>query len=140
MSTSTDNREAPVQPRQLLNKYLSSRNISPVRSALVRCGVKRLYKQEGKQIIDATLKEIEPQDHDHLFLSISQSYASSTVHLDSTLTEAIKECYVKADHSSTRRQILPIVADKTLKRASQIYQDIATTSQETTALFTGEVL
>ena len=34
-STSADNSEAPVQPRQLLNKYLASRDISLVRSALL---------------------------------------------------------------------------------------------------------
>ena len=34
------------------------------------------------------------------------------MHLDSTLMEAIKECYVNAEHWSTRRQILSIVADK----------------------------
>ena len=34
------------------------------------------------------------------------------MHLDFTLMEAIKECYVNVDHWSTRRQILSIVADK----------------------------
>ena len=34
------------------------------------------------------------------------------MNLDSTLMEAIKECYANADHWSTRRQILSVVADK----------------------------
>ena len=34
------------------------------------------------------------------------------MHLDSTLMEAIKECYFNAEHWSTRRQILSVVADK----------------------------
>ena len=63
-------------------------------------------------MIDATLEEIAPQDHDHLFRSFSQSYAISTMNLDSTLMEAIKECYANADHWSTRRQVLSVVADK----------------------------
>ena len=40
-------------------------------------------------MIDATLEEIAPQDHDHLFRSVGQSYAISTMNLDSTLMEAI---------------------------------------------------
>ena len=120
LSSSTDNRAASVhvQPRKLLNKYLASRDISPIRSALVTSWdeaserTRRHYKRKAKQIIEATLQEISPQDHDHLFLSVSRSYASSTVHLDSTLMEAIKECYVNVDHWSTRRQILAVVADK----------------------------
>ena len=116
-STSADNREAPVQPRQLLNKYRASRDISPVRSALLTPWdeaserTKRHYKRKAKQVIDATLEELAPQDHDHLFRSVSQVYAS-TMNLDSTLVEAIKECYANADHWSTRRQILSVVADK----------------------------
>ena len=70
-----------------------------------------IYKRKAKQVIDATLEEIAPQDHDHLFRSVSQVYAS-TMNLDSTLMEAIKECYANADHRSTRRQILSVVADK----------------------------
>jgi len=72
---------------------------------------KRHYKRKAKQVIDA-LEEIAPQDHDHLFRSVSQSYAISTMNLDSTLMEAIKECYANTDHWSTRRQILSVVADK----------------------------
>ena len=34
------------------------------------------------------------------------------MNLDSTLMEAIKECDANADHWSTRRQILSVVADK----------------------------
>ena len=34
------------------------------------------------------------------------------MHIDSTLMEAIKECYVNADHWSSRRQILSVLADK----------------------------
>lgn len=34
------------------------------------------------------------------------------MNLDSTLMEAIKECYAIADHWSTRRQILSVVVDK----------------------------
>lgn len=116
--TSADNREAPVQPRQLLNKYFASRDISPVQSALLTPWdeaserTKRHYKRNAKQVIDATLEEIAAQDHDHPFRAVSQSYASSAMNLDSTLMEAIKERYANADHWSTRRQILPFVADK----------------------------
>ena len=80
-------------------------------------------------MIDATLEEIAPQDHDHLFRSVGQSYAISTMNLDSTLMEAIKECYANADHWSTRRQILSVVADKISFKEIKtwIYQDIATT-------------
>ena len=113
-----------MQPRQLLNKYLASRDISPVRSALLTPWdeaserTKRHYKGEAKQVVDATLEEIAPQDHDHLFRSVSQSYASSTMNLDSTWMEAIKECYANADHWSTRRQILSVVADKMSMRGN----------------------
>lgn len=118
LSTPADNRESPVQPRQLLNKYLASRDISPVRSALVTPWdeaserTKRHYKRKAKQIINATLGEIAPQDHEQLLLSVSQSHPKTTVELDSTFMDAIKECYVNADHWSTRRQILSVVADK----------------------------
>ena len=117
-STSSEIGEAPIQPRQILNEYLASKDISPVRSTLITPWeeaserTKRHYKRKAKQIIDATLEEIAPQDHEQLFVSVSQSYASNTENVDSTLMEAIKECYINTDHWSTRRQILSIVADK----------------------------
>ena len=67
------------------------------------------------------------------------------MNLDSTWMEAIKECYANADHWSTRRQILSVVADKMSFKEIKtwipdLFQDIAKTSQDITVYFMEEVL
>jgi len=55
--------------------------------------------------------QIAPQNSEMLFSAI-QSSRKEEGNMDSTLLEALVECYENAGHWSTRRQILSIIADK----------------------------
>jgi len=72
----------------------------------------RHYIRKVKQAVFTTLEEIAPQNSDFLFNAIESSRREETSTLDTTLLEALIECYENASHWSTRRQILSIIADK----------------------------
>jgi hypothetical protein len=72
---------------------------------------KRLHTRKAKQVVNACLEEIAPLDHQHLLDTIVSSHRACS-NIDSTLLEALTECYNNASHWSTRRQILSIIADK----------------------------
>lgn len=104
-------------PREHLNEFLVSRDVSPIRHSLVTPWdaasdrTKRLHTRKAKQVVDACLKEIAPQDHQHLLESVVSAHRDCD-NIDYTLLEALTECYNNADHWSVRRQILSIIADK----------------------------
>ena len=54
---------------------------------------------------------IFPKDHQHLLDKVVNDHRACG-NIDSTLLEALTECYNNANHWSTRRQILSIIADK----------------------------
>jgi hypothetical protein len=109
----------PPKPatKVLLNQFLESRDVSPVRYSLVTPWedaaprTKRHHTRKAKQVVDACLQEIAPEDHQQLFDSVCQARASSQ-EFDSVLIDALAECYQNASHWSTRRQILSIISDK----------------------------
>ena len=109
--------ESSQTPRDHLNAFLATRDISPIRYTLATPWVeasgrtKRYHTRKAKQLVDACLEDIAPDDHQRLFDSICQDRATS-LDIDSTLLDAITECYNNATQWSTRRQILSIMADK----------------------------
>ena len=103
--------------RDHLNAFLASRDVSPIRHSLVTSWdsaserTKRLYTRKARQVVDACLQEIAPKDHQHLLDKVVNDHRACE-NIDSILLEALTECYNNANHWSTRRQILSIIADK----------------------------
>lgn len=117
--------EASVSSRQKLNAFLASRDISPIRHPLKKPWnsaakrTRRHHVRKAKQVVTAALAEIAPEDAENLWKSLikSKTFMESSTEeeedaLDVTLIDALAECYQNANHWSTRRQILSILADK----------------------------
>ena len=96
---------------------MALRDVSPIRHSLVTSWdsgserTKRLYTRKARQVVDACLQEIAPKDRQHLLDKVVNDHRACD-NIDSTLLEALTECYNNANHWSTRRQILSIIADK----------------------------
>lgn len=109
--------EKTVTPREKLNEFLASRDISPIRSTLetpwaeVSDRSKRRYTRKAQQTVNACLNEIAPEESEMLLSSLVKSKLEENT-IDTSLLECLAECYNNADHWSTRRQILSIMADK----------------------------
>ena len=109
--------EKTVTPREKLNKFLISRDISPIRHSLetpwaeASERTKRLYTRKVRQVVNACLDEIVPGETETLLSSLVKSELDESA-IDSSLMECLAECYNNADHWSSRRQILSIMADK----------------------------
>ena len=112
-----------VTPRESLNAFLVSRDVSPVRMVMktswhaaadrqVIHAIGKLSLRKARQVIHATLEEIAPENFEKLLRAVQESSMGGESDLDSTLLEALVECYYNADHWSNRRQILSIIADK----------------------------
>ena len=112
---------------ETLNKYLVSRDVSPVRSQLhiqwerASERTKRYYTRKAGQGVAAVVKDIAPNETGPLYRTLCSSDAlhkqlssdeDSEADVDETLMEALGECYQAASHWGTRRQILSIMADK----------------------------
>ena len=114
---SSFNEDTSRSSRDHLNTFLASRDISPVRHSLKTpwnessLSTKRYYIRKSKQAVEACLQEIASQDTEMLFSTLSQSLKTSS-NYSSALMDALVECYNIANHWSTRRQILSIMADK----------------------------
>jgi hypothetical protein len=110
--------------REKLNTFLESRDISPIRYQLktpwdsVLERTQRYHTRKAKQVVTAALEEIAPYDAENLWNSMAtsmntvQQFPQEKDRLDITLIDALSECYKNANHWSTRRQILSIMADK----------------------------
>ena len=108
--------------RDKLNKFLASGDISPVRSQLkmpwdmASDRTQRFHIRKAKQVVDAALGEIAPQDAEKLWISLVQSKVAAQQTndeaIDFKLADALAECYKNAEHWGSRRQILSIMADK----------------------------
>lgn len=110
-------KEKTVTPREKLNKFLISRDISPIRHSLetpwaeASERTERLYTTKLRQVVNACLDEIVPGETETLLSSLVKSGLEESA-IDSSLRECLAECYKNADHWSSRRQILSIMADK----------------------------
>lgn len=72
---------------------------------------KRHYIRKATQVVSTALQEISPQNA-HELLDAIKNTGKESDGMDSTLLEAIIECYENADHWSSQRQMLSIIADK----------------------------
>ena len=108
---------AEKSPREKLNEYLSSRDISPIRNILLTPWemasdrTKRLHLRKAQQVVHTCLEEIAPGESAQLFLHMHKRLETGS-NIDCSLMEALLECYNSAGHWSSRRQILFIIADK----------------------------
>ena len=81
---------------------------------------KRLHTRRARQVIDACLEEIAPQEKHNLLRIVCESQNTSE-NIDPILLEALVECYSNADHWGTRRQILSIIAGKVSFKDLQVW-------------------
>lgn len=104
-------------PKDILNSFLASRDVSPIRTSMATSWdaaagrTKRHYIRKAKQVVHAVLKEISPENSEQL-LGAMQSENKESDDMDSSLLEALVECYENADHWSSGRQFLSIIVDK----------------------------
>ena len=129
---------AVVKPRDHLNAFLAACDISLIRYSLATpwdeasARTKRPHTRRARQVIDACLEEIAPQEKHNLLRTVCESQ-NTNENIDPMLLEALVECCSNADHWGTRRQILSITADKvslkTFKCGYQISPDTGTTTQ-----------
>ena len=104
-------------PREKLNEFLASRDISPIRHSMrtpweeASERTKRLYTREAREAVNACLNEIAPDDSEMLLTSLMKCKSEESA-IDSSLMDCLTECYKNAVHWSARRQILSIMADK----------------------------
>ena len=109
--------EKSESPREKLNEFLASRDISPIRHSLDKPWIeasertKRHYTRKARQTVIACSNEIAPEDSEMLLSSLVKSKLEENT-IDFSLMERLTECYNNATHWSTRRQILSIMADK----------------------------
>ena len=104
--------------RELLNQFLASRDVSPVRSSLTipwdkaAERTKRYYTRKAQQIVSVALEEIAPESSEMLLTALKSKSKDDRHCSDSTLLEALVECYTNAHNWSTCRQMSSIMADK----------------------------
>ena len=90
--------ESPnVTPRESLNAFLVSRDVSPMRMVMksswhaVADRTKRHYLRKARQVIHATLEEIAPENSEELLRAMQESSVGGQSDLDPTLLEALVE-------------------------------------------------
>ena len=121
-SSSLDN-ESQMQ----LNRFLQLRDISPMRHMLsmpwntAHKRSKRRYLQKAQQCISAMLDVLAPENSQELWRELCDRHAVSREsqvvdegrsEKETELLSALAESYLNAQHWSTRRQILSLMADK----------------------------
>lgn len=117
-------------PRDLLNQFLEAKDVTPIMHSLKipweesSDRTRRGYIRTAKQVVDACLEEIAPEDSDLLFQALCKTTEPDCT-VDLVLLQALAECYNSALHWSTRRQVLSIMADKvTFKQLKQCIPDL----------------
>ena len=133
---SDDSDESPMpvdsrahESRNQLNRFLQIRDISPVRNPssvswkTANERTKRRYLRKARQSISAVLEVIAPGASEELWNELcerhmqavskeSQNEGVCRSEKEVKLLEAFAESYLNAQHWSTRRQILSLMADK----------------------------
>ena len=120
--------QAPIdKSRSILNNFLVSRDISPIRSSLqtpwddASERTKRYYVKKASEAVAESIKVIASEDSEKLWETLVSSQAvkkhfnlvsSETEDVDIALLESLTECYNNAAQWDTRRQILSIMVDK----------------------------
>ena len=115
--------ERECKPLEMLNTFLETRDISPVRFPLTTQWeeaseqTRRRHLCKANQAVDAVLEEVAPNQSGQLWKSLVASKSENPSGnerepVDEVLMEALAECYRNASNWQTRRQILSIMADK----------------------------
>ena len=84
-------------PREKLNEYLSSRDVSPTRSTLLTPWkmasdrTKRLHLRKAQQVVHVCLEEIAPGESAELFENLHKRFEDGS-NVDCSLMEALSEC------------------------------------------------
>ena len=117
--------ERECKPLEMLNTFLETRDISPVRFPLTTQWeeaserTRRRHLRKANQAVDAVLEEVAPNQSGQLWKSLVASKSSDEnpsgnqrEPVDEVLMEALAECYRNASNWQTRRQILSIMVDK----------------------------
>ena len=113
--------ESVTTPKEHLNTFLKTREISPVRYTLrtswdeASDRTKRLPQRKAKQAISAVLDEIAPNDAVRLWEAIVETQSgdhTSSDRVDEVLMDSLAICYKNASGRDSRRQILSIMGDK----------------------------
>ena len=125
ISQSEDDVQEISTPKDKLNSFLVARDVSPVRTSMqtpwykAAGRTKRHYLRKARQVVYATLEEIASNNSEMIFralkdrkLNDNDEEEEEEESLDSSLLEALAECYENASHWSSRRQILSIFSDK----------------------------
>ena len=110
-----------------LNRFLQLRDVSPVRHTLsvqwntAHERTKRIHLRKAQQCISAMLDVLSPEKSQelwrelcdrHAVCSESQVVVEGRSEKETELLNAFAESYLNAQHWSTRRQILSLMADK----------------------------
>ena len=110
-----------------LNRFLQLRDVSPVRHTLsvpwntAHDRTKRRYLRKAQQCISAMLDVLAPENSQELWTELCDRHAVSREsqvvvedrsEKETELLSAFAESYLNAQHWSTRRQILFLMADK----------------------------
>ena len=111
-----------------LNRFLQLRDVSPVRHTVTLSvqwtaheRTKRIHLRKSQQCISAMLDVLSPEKSQelwrelcdrHAVCSESQVVVEGRSEKETELLNAFAESYLKAQHWSTRWQILSLVADK----------------------------
>ena len=100
-----------------INAFLAARDITPIRFQLATPWneaaerTKRRHARKAKQVVFAALEEIAPGSPKMLLNSL-QSSGEEYEGNDTSLMDALVECFNNASHWSVKSQILSIMADK----------------------------
>lgn len=108
--------------KEKLNAFLSSRDISPVRTTLstewseASERTQRRHVRKAKQAMVAVLDEVAPNQSSKLWDAVMASppFSGITSHkndVDEVFMQNLSECYDNGESWKTRRQILSIVAE-----------------------------
>ena len=110
-----------ASPREKLNEFLRSKDVSPVRHPVTipweeaSERTRRRHIRKARQVVQAVLEEVAPDQPEHLWQSVVESLPSDKQehnNIDHVLMNALAECYNSANSWETRRQMLSIMADK----------------------------
>ncbi|XP_071947533.1 uncharacterized protein [Antedon mediterranea] len=118
-SATSEDESIQSTPREKLNAFLNSRDVSPIRYPLsapleqVSDRTKRFHMRKACQVVSMCLEEIAPGQSTTLLEGLSSDKTTEAdERTDSSLLDALSECYLHTNHWSTRRQILSIMVDK----------------------------
>ena len=106
-----------------LNRFLQLRDTSPVRHVLsvpwnvAQSRTKRRYLRKAEQCASAVMEVLAPEDSNCLWRELCEREVNRRTTggkscKEVELLQAFAESYLNAQHWSTRRQILSILADK----------------------------